>query len=140
WRRAALQPRRWREIVGDSYPHNDTRENSTKPPPLFLVMHSQRRLPHIWNNEQPIFLTWRLHGSLPLHRVFPGGRLPSGQAFVALDRVLDEARTGPFYLRRPALADMVVEAICYNACILKHYSLHGFVVMPNHVHLLVTAH
>jgi REP element-mobilizing transposase RayT len=102
-------------------------------------MQYQRRLPHISTTEQPVFLTWRLHGSLPPHRFFPGGPLPSGQAFAALDRLLDEARTSPFYLRQPALADMVVEAIRYNAQVLKHYVLHAFVVMPNHVHLLVTA-
>ena len=34
---------------------------------------------------------------------------------------------------------MVVEAIRYNAEALRHYALHAFVVMPNHVHLLVTA-
>src|ERR1019366_3760912 len=36
------------------------------------------------------------------------------------------------------LADVVVEAIQYNADILGHYLLHAFVVMPNHVHLLAT--
>ena len=54
-------------------------------------------------------------------------------------KVLDEARTGPFYLRLPAVADQVVEALLYNAGILQHYELHAFVVMPNHVHTLVTA-
>ncbi len=86
-----------------------------------------------------MFLTWRLHGSLPEHRPFCGGRLPSGPAFPALDRLLDEVRTGPFYLRQPAVADLVVEALVYNAGILKHYELHAFAVMPNHVHTLVTA-
>src|ERR1700684_1431272 len=33
---------------------------------------------------------------------------------------------------------MVVEAIHFNAAELKHYELHAFVVMPNHVHLLAT--
>ena len=33
---------------------------------------------------------------------------------------------------------MVVEAIRYNADNLGHYVLHAFVVMPNHVHLLLT--
>jgi putative DNA methylase len=33
---------------------------------------------------------------------------------------------------------MTVEAIQYNANLLGHYALHAFVVMPNHVHLLVT--
>jgi REP element-mobilizing transposase RayT len=35
-----------------------------------------------------------------------------------------------------AVADMLVEAIQYNANILGHYVLHAFVVVPNHVHLL----
>ena len=64
--------------------------------------------------------------------------MSSGQAFAAMDRLLDEATTGTCYLRMPAVASMVVEAIRYNAQTLAHYALHAFVVMPNHVHLLVT--
>jgi REP element-mobilizing transposase RayT len=52
--------------------------------------------------------------------------------------LLDDARSGPLYLRQPAIADMVVEAIQYNAAKLEHYVLHAFVVMPNDVHLLAT--
>jgi hypothetical protein len=48
-----------------------------------------------------------------------------------MDRLLDEARIGAFYLRQPAIADMVIEAIQYNADILGHYALHAFVVMPS---------
>jgi REP element-mobilizing transposase RayT len=97
----------------------------------------RRRLPHLDETGPPVFLTWRLHGSLPPHRSFPD-TLSSGQAFAAMDRLLDQARAGPFYLRQPALADMVVEAIHCNGIVLGHYTLHAFVVMPNHVHLLVT--
>jgi REP element-mobilizing transposase RayT len=53
-----------------------------------------------------------------------------------MDRILDNAWAGPFYLRMPEIAGMVVEAIRYRD--LRHYQLHSFVVMPNHVHLLVT--
>jgi len=98
----------------------------------------RRRLPHIYETAQPVFLTWRLHGSLPPNRCFPAATLPSGRAFAALDRLLDEAYSGPFYLRQPAIADMIVEALHYNANTLGHYALHVFAVMPNHVHLLVT--
>jgi putative transposase len=55
-----------------------------------------------------------------------------------MDRLLDEARSGAVYLRQPAIADMIVEAIQYNAKVLDHYLTHAFVVMPNHVHLLAT--
>ena len=98
----------------------------------------RRRLPHDYETDQPVFLTWRLHDSLPHHRAFPAATLNSGQAFAAMDRLLDEARSGPLYMRQPAIADMVAEAIHYNAAILEHYVLHTFVVMPNHVHLLAT--
>jgi hypothetical protein len=62
----------------------------------------------------------------------------AGQTFAAMDRPLDETTAGPFYLRQPELADMIVEAIHYSAAELGHYQLWAFVVMPNHVHLLVT--
>ena len=97
-----------------------------------------RRLPHDYETDQPIFLTWRLYDSLPPNRAFPTAALTSGQAFGAMDRLLDEARAGAFYLRQPAVADMIVEAIQYNSSVLGHYVSHAFVVMPNHVHLLAT--
>jgi len=84
------------------------------------------------------FVTWRLYGSLPPNRSFTVANVRSGKAFDALDRLLDQTLSGPFHLRQPELADMVVEAIHYNAFVLGHYELHAFVVMPNHVHVLVT--
>jgi putative transposase len=97
-----------------------------------------RRLPHVYATDHPVFLTCCLYDSLPTHRTFRKDNLSHGQAFAAMDRLLDEARTGTFYLRQPELAQMVMDAIHYNANILKHYELHAFVVMPNHMHLLVT--
>ena len=99
---------------------------------------TQRRLPHICESGQQVFITWRLHDSLPPNRPFPVASVSSGRAFAAMDRLLDEARCGSFYLRRPAIADMIVRAIHFNASQLGHYFLHSFVVMPNHVHLLAT--
>jgi len=98
-----------------------------------------RRLPHYHALVRPIFLTWRLHGSLPEGRSFSPA-MTSGKAFVAMDRLLDCASTGPLHLRRPEIARMVVETIHYHAQTLGHYDLHNFVVMANHVHLLITPH
>jgi putative transposase len=98
----------------------------------------RRRLPHLDEPGHPVFLTWRLHDSLPPNRFFPPGTLTSGREFAAMDRLLDEARAGPFYLLQPAVADIVVEAIHHAATPLKHYALHAYAVMPNQVHLLVT--
>jgi hypothetical protein len=96
-----------------------------------------RRLPHYHAIGHPTFLTWRLHGSLPAGRGFPSGTT-SGQAFLAMDRLLDNARTGPLYLRQPEIAGMVVESIQFQERSLRHYELHTYVVMANHVHLLIT--
>jgi putative transposase len=98
----------------------------------------RRHLPHIDEPGHAVFLTWRLHGSLPPNRAFPDSAANSGRAFAAMDRLLDEVRSGPFYFRQPALAEMVVDSIYFNASKLGHFELHAFAVMPNHVHLLVT--
>lgn len=98
----------------------------------------RRRLPHLYQADQPVFLTWRLYGSLPPNRSFPAAGVTSGKAFAVLDRLLDESCTGPFHLRQPVIADMVVEVIYHNANVLERYTLHAFVVMPNHVHMLVS--
>jgi REP element-mobilizing transposase RayT len=63
--------------------------------------------------------------------------MTSGQEFVVFDRLLDIARKGPLYLRQPDIADMIVDAIHY--CGERgDYALHAYVVMANHIHLLVT--
>jgi putative transposase len=98
----------------------------------------RRRLPHVQESRVPVFLTWCLHGAMPSNRVFEKQSMTSGQAFAVLDRLMDEGRTGPVYLRQPEIAEMVVEAIHHGAEILAHYELHSFVVMPNHVHVLIT--
>jgi len=84
-----------------------------------------------------MFLTWRLHGSLPKGRAYPAAG-DSGQAFLAMDRLLDNAQVGPLYLRDPAIAEMVVEAMHFQERSMDQLELHHYVVMANHVHLLLT--
>jgi REP element-mobilizing transposase RayT len=95
----------------------------------------RRHLPHRYAVGKAIFLTWRLHGTLPKGRSFPE-KLTSGEAFVAMDSLLDSAGTGPRFLCRPEIASIVVDAILRRER--RHYELHAWVVMPNHVHLLIT--
>ena len=97
-----------------------------------------RRLPHWDVIDQPAFVTFRLHGSLPKGRVFPPENVTAGRAFAALDRLLDHARAGPLYLGQPEIANMVVQAIQDGQDRFGRYKLHAYVVMSNHVHLLVT--
>jgi putative DNA methylase len=53
-----------------------------------------------------------------------------------MDRLLDEQRSGPAYLSMPAVASVVAHSIDTGAAC--DYQLHAWVVMPNHVHLLIT--
>jgi REP element-mobilizing transposase RayT len=55
-----------------------------------------------------------------------------------MDRFLDQTRVGPLWLRDSAVAALVVDAIRSGERELVHYELGAFVVMPNHVHVLVT--
>ena len=84
-----------------------------------------------------MFLTWHLKGSLPFNRYPPKSSPSAGKAFVWMDRFLDTTRTGPFWLRMASIAALVVDAIALGQDELKHYDVGAFVVMPNHVHLLV---
>jgi len=103
------------------------------------VLRHQRHLPHWDAIGQPQFVTFRLHGSLPATRVFHRKHVStSGEAFVTMDRLLDKGATGPLHLKRPDIAQLVVEALIDSDLRFHRCKLHAFVVMPNHVHLLAT--
>ena len=102
------------------------------------MKHYERRLPHWDVIGQPVFITFRLHDSLPANRVFPPQQLTTGKSFVAMDRILDKAATGPRHLAIPEIATCVVAAMRDGDRRFHRYQLHSFVVMPNHVHVLVT--
>ena len=91
----------------------------------------------MYETTLPVFLTWRLAGSLPAGRAFSSDSTTSGQAFAALDHLLDQGRCGPAYLSKTEIAEIVVESIHYHANALCRYELQAYAVMPNHVHMLV---
>ncbi len=53
-----------------------------------------------------------------------------------MDRLLDQAGTGPLLLRQPEIAQVVLDSMNCGFE-LGHYELHSWVIMPNHVHLLI---
>ena len=97
---------------------------------------ARRRLPHWHPDARALFVTWHLYGSLPKARYPPPGHLSAGQSFVWMDRYLDTATTGPMWLRQPNIADLVSAHIRKGAEE-QVYELHAWVVMPNHVHILI---
>lgn len=118
----------------------------------------RRNLPH-WHPEgKSIFITWRLYGSLPASMVKrnrtgrnacatsknaratkPSEVAPEdspGREFARLDAALDSAKRGPLWLAIPEFAAYAEYPIVHGAE-LGRYQLHAYVVMPNHVHILL---
>ena len=77
-----------------------------------------------------LFLTWRLHSSLPAGRAFPGT-----SEFEAFDQLLDGMSSGPLYLRMPEIAEIVAGEILR----VEGIRVSAWVILPNHVHLLAEA-
>ena len=97
---------------------------------------SRRRLPHIHPAGKWLFVTWHLDGSLPPSLFPPPGKSSDGKTFVWMDRYLDTTRKGPQYLLQPEIAAIVARAI-QRGVSLGQYELRAWVVMANHVHVLL---
>ena len=114
----------------------------------------RRNLPH-WHPEgKSIFITWRLYGSLPasvLKKIRTArndcatsssevdSQESPGEKFRQLDAALDSAKSGPLWLADPEIADYTEYPIVHCAE-LGRYDLHAYVIMPNHVHILLEPH
>ena len=104
------------------------------------MLEYRRKLPHWQPDGVPIFLTWRLHGSLPVHprEEILVSKTTAGRAFVEADRELDRGLCGPRWLMDSRIAGLVAGQILVGEKEIKFYKLHAWIVMPNHVHLLIS--
>lgn len=117
----------------------------------------RRRLPHWQPAGATIFLTWRLFGSLPqeaLDRLAAERRLlekqpirpdetprdralrHSKRLFALTDEMLARNASELRWLKDERIARLVVDALFHHDGNL--YTLLAFVVMPNHVHVVLT--
>jgi REP element-mobilizing transposase RayT len=104
-----------------------------------MAYYQPRGLPHWDPGDAALFITWRLHGSLPA--LPPEWEvLPASQRFLTLDQGLDRVSTGPHWLKNPAVAACVARTLQYGAEVLGLYDLAAWVIMSNHVHILVEPH
>jgi REP element-mobilizing transposase RayT len=116
------------------------------------LIYYERYLPHRLPPGETIFITFRLAGSLPqeaLLRLQAETQLAQQRCdqdaglryaeqkryFGRFDTLLDGSGHGPTWLRQPAVAAIVQQAIQYPAG--KGYDLRCYCIMPNHVHLVV---
>jgi putative transposase len=89
-------------------------------------MKYKRHLPH-WLPEGAILhLTWRLSNTLP-----------TPEPDILLRDYVSRAPKGPMWLADPRIAQVVVDALNYGEEHRKLYELFAWVLMPNHVHVLL---
>lgn len=110
--------------------------------------HSRGYLPHFEAGDVPQSVTFRLADSLPasaqrqIRREALSGvpQRRSANEAGALERQWIEDHlnrgTGPVWLTDPRIADAVQRSLLYFDGI--RYRLHAWVIMPNHVHVMVT--
>jgi len=103
--------------------------------------HSRGYLPHFDGGGTTQFLTFRLADSLP-QGILENLRLKVEKELIAeremlirIEEYLDQG-IGNCYLRRPEIAEIVEENLLKFEEV--KYKLHSWVIMPNHVHLLLT--
>ena len=105
-----------------------------------VLTYYERHLPHWQPEGTALFLTWRLHGSFP-RTVGILRNQSAGQALAVMDRELDRAGAppgpGPRWLLDERVAQCVADALRYGERQLGLYELRAWVLMVNHVHILI---
>jgi hypothetical protein len=84
----------------------------------------------------PLFITFNLQGALPIAGSPRPRKLTSGQAFAWMDRALDHPKQGPPHLKRRDIAQAIADCI-HRGAEEGFLELEAWVIMPNHVHLLI---
>lgn len=119
----------------------------------------RRNLPHIQPGGATFFITFRLYGSIPVdvlasladqreQRLAQVSKESTNTAvarrlydeekrhFGRLDQLLDKGAGGPLWLREPAVAGAIADAIHNRDR--SSYDLLTYCIMPNHVHMVIT--
>jgi REP element-mobilizing transposase RayT len=123
------------------------------PNPLRSGIHSRGYLPHVKHEGASYFVTFRLADSLPQSVLLRfkaeqaeaqrrAGANPSREETEEIDRALQrkierylDRGIGACHLRRPEIADLVAAALRHFHE--QQYLLDDWVVMPNHVHVVL---
>jgi REP element-mobilizing transposase RayT len=101
-----------------------------------VKVYYERVLPPHWHPQEAwVFVTFCLFGSLPVWKR-PEQATP-GEAFRDMDRLLEGGNSGPAWLKDIRVAAMVVDVLRAAQHEKGLCEIGGFVVMSNHVHLLM---
>ena len=116
-------------------------QSSRQNPLLKRGWHSRGYLPHWDPGNRPIHLVLRLYDSIPKHLLarweeeLRGAPDREDQRRQRIEAALDQGM-GACWLKQPNVARVVADALNhFNG---NRYTLHAWVIMPNHVHALTT--
>jgi REP element-mobilizing transposase RayT len=108
------------------------------PNPLRSGIHTRGYLPHVKREGAWYFVTFRLEDSLPKHVLGEAQSEDRDEINREYQRKIErylDLGSGACYLRRPEVARVAAEALShFNG---RQYQLDEWVIMPNHVHLLI---
>jgi REP element-mobilizing transposase RayT len=84
-------------------------------------------------------LTWRLAGSPPAPpaEVFSRENADFNAVHSLEEQLDDRAASGPFWLQETRVANMLAKALRYGEAVRQSYWLYAWVIMPNHVHVIL---
>ncbi len=105
--------------------------------------HDRGYLPHFDGHYIPQAITFRMNDSLPKNKLDQWERelchlersKQKAEKRKRIESYLDKGR-GKAWLKKPRIAEVVEKKLLYFDG--DHYHLHAWVIMPNHVHVLVT--
>ncbi|HUF05578.1 MAG TPA: transposase [Aridibacter sp.] len=107
----------------------------------FEGWHYRGYLPHFEAGSTAQFITFRLADSLPISLFrrlkirLETGQISKSEYGYFLDRYLDRSK-GDCFLNDRRISILVRDSILFGEG--SRYKLHSWVIMPNHVHLLIT--
>jgi REP element-mobilizing transposase RayT len=96
---------------------------------------TRRHLPHWTPEDADVFITWRLAGQLPAR----AGVLTGDERRSPVPLRHDES-FGPVWLQDSRVASVVANALLHGERVRKDYQLKAWVIMPNHVHMIIQPH
>src|SRR5450432_4903503 len=100
------------------------------------MLENHPRLPNYHPDQAYLFLTLRLFGSLPAIQG-EGSSQTSGHDLAVAGGAFTQTGPGPVWLQDGRIARLVAETIQWGEIRKRWYNLDGWVVMPNHLHMLL---
>jgi putative transposase len=115
-----------------------------------MANYHRRNLPHIQPEGGTYSITFLLDGALPRHKVeflkeLRKKLMESAESakdkyqihrkiFDKYESILDNPKSGPVWLKKRKIAEIVMEALHHRDSIF--YNLHAYCIMSNHVHMV----